>query len=268
MTPARAWAGPAASLTAFALLIVAGAAAAQSAPVMGYRIMAEFPHDRDAFTQGLIFRDGYFFESTGRSPSTIRQTTLDGAIIQKRELAPHLFGEGLTDWGDRLITLTWRNRLGFVWEKDDLAPVTGFAYQGEGWGLTQDGRRLILSDGTATLRFLDPASLSEIGRLPVHDAGQAIDRLNELEWIDPDGDGPRPGEIWANVWETDRIARIDPETGRVLAWIDLTGLYPEERRAEPEEDVLNGIAWDAGGGRLFVTGKNWPTMFQIEVVGR
>lgn len=239
---------------------------AGAAPVQTFEIVRRYPHDPTAFTQGLIYRGGVLYESTGQYPSTVRRVRLeDGVVLDRRELDLRYFGEGLTDWGDRLITLTWRNGVGFVWDKATLEPITGFSYEGEGWGLTQDGRRLIMSDGTAELRFLDPETLEETGRITVSDNGQPVLDLNELEWIDPDGAGPARGEVWANVWETDRIARIDPETGRVLAWVDLTGLLSDAPR-DPVEDVLNGIAWDTDGRRLFVTGKNWPALFEIRVL--
>ncbi|WP_374274792.1 glutaminyl-peptide cyclotransferase [Brevundimonas sp.] len=275
---ARAWA----ALIVVAGLAVGGCASAQGmapagpiaaapasegpAPVQTYEVVRRYPHDPTAFTQGLIYRDGLLYESTGQYPSTIRRVRLeDGVVLERRELATVYFGEGLTDWGDRLISLTWRSQTGFVWDIDTLAPITGFTYPGEGWGLTQDGRRLIMSDGTAELRFLDPESLAETGRVTVTDDGRPVVDLNELEWIDPDGSGPAPGEVWANVWQTDRIARIDPQSGRVLAWVDLTGLLPPDQR-DPLDDVLNGIAWDAEGRRLFVTGKNWPALFEIRIV--
>ncbi len=236
------------------------------APVQGYEVVRVYPHDPAAFTQGLIFRDGVLYESTGQYPSTVRRVRLeDGMIEVLSELELEHFGEGLTDWGDRLISLTWVSEVGFVWDIDTLQPVAEFRYPGEGWGLTQDGRRLIMSDGTARLRFLDPETFAETGRVTVTDNGRRVLDLNELEWIDPDDEGPAPGEVWANVWQTDRIVRIDPQTGRVLAWIDLTGLWPDAKR-DPMEDVLNGIAWDAEGRRLFVTGKNWPWLYEIRVL--
>jgi glutamine cyclotransferase len=155
------------------------------------------------------------------------------------------------------LSLTWRNRLGFVWSLEDFAPVSAFTYAGEGWGLTRDATRIIMSDGTPELRFLDPATLRETNRLTVTADGVPVRNLNELEWIE--------GEIYANIWQTDRIARIDPATGHVTAWIDLTGLFPLPANMDPNDDVLNGIAWDAEGKRLFVTGKNWPKLFEIRL---
>jgi glutamine cyclotransferase len=248
-----------------ALVLVASAAAAQPAPetraptpVQTYAVVGAYPHDPAAFTQGLAFHDGLLIESTGQHPSTVRRVRLeDGAVLAQRTLPIQYFGEGLAVADDRIITLTWRHRIGFVWNLDDLSPITAFAYPGEGWGLAYDGSRLILSDGTATLRFLDPRTFVETGRITVTDQGQPVLRLNELEWIE--------GEVFANVWMSDRIARIDPATGHVVGWIDLTGLLPADAR-RPDTDVLNGIAWDAEGRRLFVTGKNWPTLFEIRLI--
>lgn len=240
-------------------LLTAAPVLAQAAPVQGYRVVHAYPHDRGAFTQGLLWRDGVLYESTGRTPSTIRKVRLeDGQVLERREIADVFFGEGMVDWGDRLYSLTWRNGLGFIWSIDGFRPLGGFTYAGEGWGLTRDDRRLILSDGSADLRFLDPGTFAETGRVTVIDDGVPVRRLNELEWVD--------GEVLANVWQTDRIARIDPATGRVKAWIDLSGLLPAGTVEDPNDDVLNGIAWDPAGRRLFVTGKNWPTLFQIEIV--
>lgn len=235
------------------------APAPASAPVQSYEVVRTYPHDPGAFTQGLFFRDGRLFESTGRYPSTVREVRLeDGVVLRRAELPCACFGEGAVDWGDRMITLTWRNGGGFVWDLATFRPLAVFPYEGEGWGLTRDDRRLIMSDGTAELRFLDPETLVETGRVTVTDGGRPVEHLNELEWVE--------GEVWANVWQSERIARIDPETGRVTAWLDLTGLsdrLPEGAIADPVDEVLNGVAWDAEGRRLFVTGKHWPLLFEI-----
>ena len=229
-------------------------------PVYGYEVVRTFPHDPTAFTQGLVIRDGVLLESTGRAPSSIRRVRLeDGVVLQKRELDPEYFGEGLTEIDGRLVTLTWNNGVGFVWNAADLSPVSRFAYQGEGWGLTHDGTRLILSDGSPNLRFLDPDTFAETGRVAVTLNGRLLPQLNELEWID--------GEVWANVWQTNYIVRIDPASGRVVGVIDLTGLLPAGAVKDPRDDVLNGIAWDAANRRLFVTGKNWPSLFEIRLTG-
>lgn len=229
-------------------------------PVYGFEVVRTYPHDPRAFTQGLVFRNGELLESTGRYPSTVRRVRLeDGAVLQRRELADDYFGEGLTDFGDRVLTLTWKNGKAFAWDVDDLEPAGEYAYEGEGWGLTHDATRLILSDGTAALRFLDPATLAETGRVPVTLEGRPIRNINELEWVE--------GEVFANVWQTDYILRIDPATGAIAGIIDLTGLMPDRSGLDPTDAVLNGIAWDAAGRRLFVTGKNWPTLFEIRITG-
>lgn len=236
------------------------APAAPRTPVYGYEVVRTFPHDPTAFTQGLVYRDGLLIESTGRAPSSVRRVRLeDGAVLQKRELDPEYFGEGLTEIDGRVITLTWNSRVGFVWDADDLSQTARFAYEGEGWGLTHDGTRLILSDGTPFLRFLDPDTFAETGRVAVALNGRPVRQLNELEWID--------GEVWANVWQTDYIIRINPASGHVVGIIDLTGLLPAGTVKDPNDDVLNGIAWDAANRRLFVTGKNWPSLFEIRLTG-
>lgn len=229
-------------------------------PVEIFEVVQAYPHDPEAFTQGLVYVDGRLFESTGRFPSTVREVNLeDGSVIARADLDMSYFGEGLTEMDGRLYSITWRNEEGFVWDRDALtAPVASFTYEGEGWGLTDDGETLILSDGTPVIRFLDPETF-EVGReITVTFRGRPVARLNELEWVD--------GFILANLWTQDLIARIDPETGVVVGVIDLTGLLPEEARADPADDVLNGIAWDAEGRRLFVTGKNWPTLFEIRLI--
>ena len=229
-------------------------------PVYGYEVVRTFPHDPTAFTQGLVISDGVLLESTGRAPSSVRRVRLeDGVVLQKHELAPEYFGEGLTEFDGRLITLTWNNGVGFVWNAADLKPIARFSYTGEGWGLTHDGTRLILSDGSAALRFLDPATFAETGRVAVTLNGRPVRQLNELEWID--------GEVWANVWQTNYILRIDPASGNVVGIIDLSGLLPAGTIKDPNDDVLNGIAWDAATRRLFVTGKNWPSLFEIRLTG-
>jgi glutamine cyclotransferase len=224
-----------------------------------YRVIHTYPHDPGAFTQGLVFEDGILFEGTGLyGGSTLRKVALEtGQVLQRYNLPQQYFGEGIAVVGDRLIQLTWQNHEGFVYRKETFEPLQTFSYPTEGWGLAYDGVRLIMSDGTATLHFLDPQSLVETGHVEVRDGGTPVVRLNELEYID--------GQVWANVWQTDRIVRIDPQTGAVVGWIDLAGLLkPGDRTGA--EDVLNGIAYDAQGARLFVTGKWWPKMFEIELV--
>ena len=229
-------------------------------PVYGFEVVHTYPHDPAAFTQGLVFRDGVLLESTGRSPSTIRKVRLeDGVVLQSRPLDPAYFGEGLTVFGDRMLTLTWKDGKGFIWNPDSLQPEGEFAYAGEGWGLTHDATRLILSDGTPSLRFLDPVTLAETGRVPVTLQGRPLGQINELEWID--------GEVFANIWQTDFIVRIDPATGRITGVIDLSTLMPDRSGMDQTDAVLNGIAWDPVGRRLFVTGKNWPKLFEIRLTG-
>jgi glutamine cyclotransferase len=252
----------------FVLLLTALPAAAQTTaapapeadpvPVYGFEVVRVYPHDPTAFTQGLVFRDGELLESTGRYPSTVRRVRLeDGVVLQQRELAGDYFGEGLTAVGDRVLTLTWRDGKGFIWDPATLEPRGEFAYAGEGWGLTHDATRLILSDGTAALRFLDPVTLQETGRVPVTLQGRPISQINELEWIE--------GEVFANVWQTDYIVRINPASGEITGIIDLTELMPDRSGLDPTDAVLNGIAWDPEGRRLFVTGKNWPKLFEIRL---
>ncbi|WP_426028959.1 glutaminyl-peptide cyclotransferase [Brevundimonas sp. TWP2-3-4b2] len=229
-------------------------------PVYGFEVVHTYPHDPAAFTQGLVFRDGVLLESTGRSPSTIRKVRLeDGVVLQRRQLGPAYFGEGLTVFGDRMLTLTWKDGKGFIWNPETLLPEGEFAYSGEGWGLTHDATRLILSDGTPSLRFLDPVTLTETGHVPVTLQGRPLGQINELEWID--------GEVFANIWQTDFIVRIDPATGRITGVIDLSTLMPDRSELDPTDAVLNGIAWDPVGRRLFVTGKNWPKLFEIRLTG-
>jgi len=224
-----------------------------------YNVVNTYPHDRTAFTQGLVFEDDVLYEGTGQyGHSTLRRVELEtGDILQIRELSDEFFGEGITIYGDEVIQITWRSNVGFAYNKTSFELLQQFSYPTEGWGITHDGTRLIMSDGTSTLRFLDPQTFEEIGQLEVIDNDTPIARLNELEYIQ--------GEIYANVWQEDWIVRIAPETGRVVGWVDLRGLLTEEDRSDPV-DVLNGIAYDAEAGRLFVTGKWWPKLFEIELV--
>ena len=228
-------------------------------PVYTYNITNTYPHDRDAFTQGLVFEDGVLYEGTGLyAQSTLRRVELEtGDILQIRELSDEFFGEGITTYGDEIIQLTWKSNVGFVYEKDSFELLQEFNYSTEGWGITHNGTCLIMSDGTSTLHFLDPQTFEEIGQLEVFANDDPVTRLNELEYVQ--------GEIYANVWQTDRIARISPATGRVVGWIDLEGILTTEDRSEPV-DVLNGIAYDADTDRLFVTGKLWPKLFEIDLI--
>jgi len=225
----------------------------------GYRILHTYPHDPAAFTQGLIYSDGFLYEGTGlEGSSSLRKVDLtSGRVIQRLDLPAAYFGEGITLWKDKLIQLTWKSRIGFVYDRATFRQLRTFTYSREGWGITQDGKRLIMSDGSATLYFWDPETFKEIGHLDVDDKGAPVRNLNELEYI--------RGEIYANIWQVDRIARISPATGHVIGWIDLQGLMTPAERARVE--VLNGIAYDARQNRLFITGKNWPKLFEIEVPG-
>jgi glutamine cyclotransferase len=228
-----------------------------AAHIFTYQIVNAYPHDRSAFTQGLVFESGVLYEGTGRQGySTLRRVDLEsGDVLQIRKLPDQVWGEGITIFGERIIQLTWQSGVGFVYDKNSFELLEEFHYPTEGWGITHDGERLIMSDGTSTLRFLDPETFEEIGRIEVRDKDGPVTRLNELEYVQ--------GEIYANVWKTDHIARIAPDTGEVIGWIELAGLLSPEDRAEPV-DVLNGIAYDAENDRLFVTGKLWPRLFEIE----
>jgi glutaminyl-peptide cyclotransferase len=227
--------------------------------VYGYKIVHTFPHDPQAYTQGLFFHQGFLYEGTGlEGKSSLRKIDLKtGKILKLHRLPESWFGEGIAFWEDKLFQLTWQNRIGLIYEFSSFRLLKTFYYPTEGWGLTQDGRQLIMSDGTETLYFIDPKTLKENKKVRVLDRGSPVRLLNELEYI--------RGEIFANVYQTDWIARISPETGEVLGWIDLRGLLPEEDRKKGAE-VLNGIAYDTKKGRLFVTGKFWPKLFEIRLV--
>jgi glutamine cyclotransferase len=237
----------------------ASSAAPPPTPIETCRIVNTYPHDSQAFTQGLVFDDGILYESTGlHGRSSVRKVDLKtGGVLQIHKLPPQLFGEGITVFGDRLIQLTWRSGVGFVYDKRSFRLLDEFRYHGEGWGLTHDGKRLIMSDGTATLRFLDPETYGEVGHLAVFDGNGPVAGLNELEYV--------RGEVFANVWPTSRIVRIDAATGRILAWIDLDPVWRRNAAFDPDA-VLNGIAHEPRSGRLFVTGKLWPNLYEIKVV--
>ncbi len=227
-------------------------------PVCGFEVVNSYPHDSEAFTQGLFFADGFLYEGTGRrGQSSLRRVDLEtGAVVLEQELAEDFFGEGIALHGERIVQLTWLSETGFVFEKSTFELLGQFEYEHEGWGVASDGRHLVVSDGTADLRIWDAETFEEVGRLQVHDDQGAVQGLNELEFV--------RGELLANVYSGDRIARIDPSSGEVIAWIDLTGLL------DPRPDgagVLNGIAFDEIGGRLFVTGKNWPWLYEITIIG-
>jgi glutaminyl-peptide cyclotransferase len=228
-----------------------------AAPVAGYTVVKIYPHDRTAFTQGLVYLDGVLYEGTGlNGRSTIRKVRLEnGEVLQQQALDPQYFGEGIAIWKKSLIQLTYKTEIGFVYDLATFQRTKTFNYTGQGWGLTHDDTRIIMSDGSSALRFLDPDTLKETGRMVVKEAGRPVEQLNELEVV--------KGEILANIWQTSRIARIAPRTGQVTGWIDLSGLL--DPRDAAGVDVLNGIAYDAAGDRLFVTGKLWPKLFEIKI---
>ena len=233
----------------------------QPAPVHGFKVVATFPHDSAAFTQGLVFADGAFYESTGlNGESSLRRVEIaTGKVLQQIKVDDEYFAEGLALVGDELLQLTWQHGRGFVYDRKTFAQKRTFPYRGEGWGITYDAAGgLVMSDGSDTLTFLDPKTLAATKTIRVRDAGRVVTHLNELEWVD--------GEIWANVWMTDRVARISPATGEVSAWLDLSSLWPRSQR-QPPADVLNGIAYDKATRRIFVTGKKWPLVYQIAVGG-
>ncbi len=249
-------------LTAMAIGFIPAQRPGGPVPVYGYEVVRSYPHDRNAFTQGLIFRDGVFYEGTGlNGRSGLRKVKLEsGEVLQAKPLPQEYFGEGITDWKGQIVQITWRSEVGFVYDMNTFEQTKRWTYTGEGWGLTHDDSRIIMSDGSAQLRFIDPATLKETGRITVRDANGPVERLNELEYV--------KGEVFANVWQTDRIARISPQDGRVTGWVDLSGLLtPAERAAaDAAGGVLNGIAYDAAADRLFVTGKLWPRVFEIRLV--
>ncbi len=224
-----------------------------------YKVVNTVPHDRNAFTQGLVFEDGVLYEGTGLyGRSTLRKVELEtGSVLQMHQLLTKFFGEGITIYGDNIIQLTYKENIGFVYNKDTFELLRKFNYPTEGWGITHDGSHLIMSDGTPTLYFLDPETFEQVSRIKVYDHNIPVWGLNELEYVE--------GQIYANIWPTERIARIAPETGRVIGWIDMKGLLAQQDYSWPV-DVLNGIAYDHKNGRLFVTGKFWPKLFEIKLI--
>lgn len=252
-------------LSALVVVVVAGIAGwlflgrAAAVPVYPVEVVATLPHDSGAFTEGLFFHDGSLFESTGEiGASTIRRLKPEtGEVLQQVDLGPPYFGEGIVAWKDRLLQLTWRDKTGFIYGLKDFTLRDTFPYEGEGWSLTHDDKRLIMSDGTPVLRFLDPETLKTISTLKVTANGCPVEKLNELEWVN--------GEIYANIWQTSLIARIDPATGKVKSFLDVGKLDP--RTGDPD-DVANGIAYDAAGKRLFVTGKHWPKLYQVTAAAK
>jgi glutamine cyclotransferase len=225
----------------------------------GYKVIHTYPHDSDAFTQGLFYDNGVFFEGTGQEAgSSLREVELQtGKVIRQHNLDGSLFGEGITIYNDRIYQVTWRNKVGFVYEKSTFKQINKIYYPTEGWGLTTINDRIVMSDGTNVLYFYEPEMFTSVSRIEVFDNKEKVDSLNELEYIN--------GEIWANIWMSDRIARIDPASGKVIGYIDLKGILKD-----PETDtsvkVLNGIAFDKDQNRIFVTGKNWPKLFEIKVI--
>jgi glutaminyl-peptide cyclotransferase len=244
-------------LRAFLYLAVSAAPLARADD--GYRIVHTFPHDPRAYTQGLVFIDGHLYESTGlNGRSSLRMDDLtSGRVLQSASVPSQYFAEGLAPWGSTLIQLTWQSHVAFVYDRFSFRLLKTLHYDCDGWGLTSDGKNLIESDGTSEIRFFDPATFREVRHITVTDRSARVDQLNELEYIH--------GQIYANVWHTDRIARISPSTGQVLGWINLAGLLPPGSVSDPEA-VLNGIAYDAAHDRLFITGKLWPKLFEIKVV--
>lgn len=244
------------------LIALAPLAARPAVPVQTFQVVHAYPHDSQAFTQGLIYIDGHFYESTGlNGRSSLRMVDpTTGNVLQRHDLPPQYFGEGLTDWGSTLIQLTWTSHVAFVYDRFSFSVQRTFSYEGEGWGLTHDAEQLIMSDGTSYLRFLDPRTFRVTRRLQVVDEnGRGVENLNELEYIH--------GEIYGNVWQTDYIVRISPSTGKILGRIDLSGII-DRRALAGNGAVLNGIAYDSAHDRLFVTGKLWPKLFEIKVVPR
>jgi glutaminyl-peptide cyclotransferase len=267
LAPARSgsrmrWLLPIATAAVVAVGLAAWAQlGARRAPeTTGFKVVAVYPHDPRAFTQGLVIRGGRLYEGTGQyGASTLRRVDLATGNVEKlRSLTQEYFGEGIAVLGNKIYQITWKSGAAFVYDLDSFAVEKTFQYTGEGWGLTDDGEHLIMSDGTATIRFIDPQTFKTVRTIAVHDGDKSIDRLNELEFVN--------GEIWSNVWYDDRIARISPADGAILGWIDLSTLYPQSARGS--EAVLNGIAYDTAAKKLYVTGKNWPQLYQIELVGR
>jgi len=250
-----AWKGgkPAQTLTRFIIFL------SDVAPKKyGYKVVHTYPHDVEAFTQGLLYDKGVLFEGTGqKNGSCLREVELQtGKVVRQHDLDPNLFGEGIALYKDRLYQVTWENKVGYIYDKSTFNVINKIYYSTEGWGLTTCDDKLVMSDGTNTLAYYEPEMFTIVSRIEVYDNEKKVDALNELEFINR--------EIWANIWQTDQIARIDPLSGKVLGYIDLKGLLPDADRT-PETDVLNGIAWDADGKRIFVTGKKWPKLFEIRI---
>ncbi|RUL73673.1 glutaminyl-peptide cyclotransferase [Dyella choica] len=248
-------------LAVFALLLASSACAQSGIPIYGYEVVHTYPHDTKAYTEGLFFLDGYLYESTGtEGASFIHKLDLDtGKVLQQVELPPPDYGEGIVTWKNRLIQLTWQSQHGYVYDLKSFKRIGQFSYPGEGWALTRDSTHIYMSDGTPTIRVLDPETLKQVGRIDVTFEGRPLVNLNELEWV--------KDKLYANVWLTHNIVEIDPANGKVVGVINLTGLGPGPgEMSDPENDVLNGIAYDAKRDRLFVTGKRWPKIYEIKLV--
>ena len=243
------------------IISLLGSGHANAAPIYSYKVVATYPHSTDSYTEGFFYLDGIFYEGIGiNGRSAVMAIAPEtGRILLRHDLPSEYFGEGIVDWGPNVYEWTWKSHVCFVYDRFNLQPVKQFTYMGEGWGMTRTSKELITSDGTATLRFRDPNTFRETRHILVKDGTKIINQLNELEFI--------KGEIYANVWHSDMIARISPQDGHVIAWIDLTGLLPANQRIDAES-VLNGIAYDPQHDRIFVTGKRWPAVFEIEVVRR
>jgi glutamine cyclotransferase len=241
------------------LLLLCASLLGAATPEYGYKVIHVYPHDRTSFTEGLEYRGGFLYESTGEEGhSVLRKMKLEtGEVVQEIKIAPHLFGEGFTILNQQIVQLTYKTQLGFVYDLATMHEKRTFIYQGEGWSLTNDGKQIYMDDGSAQIRVWDAATLGEKRRFTVHDDSGPIERVNELEWV--------AGEIYANVWQTDQMLRISPVDGRVLGRVNLSGLLTSAERSA-QVDVLNGIAYDAAGKRLFVTGKWWPKLFEIQLV--
>lgn len=249
----------------FAWLVCIWTCAADShaaVPIYGYDVVHTYPHDPTAFTEGLFYLNGFLYESTGlEQHSSIRKVRLEtGEVVQKIDVPAQYFGEGIVNWKGHLISLTWKSHLGFVRDLATFKVQRQFQYEGEGWALTQDGKQILMSDGTPEIRLLNPQTLKPSGRILVTLEGKPVSNLNELEWV--------KGEIYANVWQTNVIVRIDPHTGDVVGLINMAGLLSPSDVINGQTDVLNGIAYDAKGDRLFVTGKNWPKLFEIRLLNK
>lgn len=241
------------------LIVLCLFVAAFAPPQYGYRVVKTYPHDNSAFTQGLEYRDGFLYEGTGMAGrSSLRKVDLaSGRVLQKFDVPQPFFGEGITVLNQQIFELTYTSQTGFVYDKTSFRILRSFNYPGEGWGLANDGKQIFMSDGSSQIRVWDPLTLKEVRRITVKDGAREIRELNELEYV--------KGEIYANVWHQDRIARISPADGKVLGWIDLSNILSKSERPDPEA-VLNGIAYDPSGDRLFVTGKFWPKIFEIKLV--